>query len=151
MALETKIQKKKQLSGDELDLKIAVLMAQDMLDKGGVEPILTAVKQSSNPGQVIGQFLMQLASQMAEGMPDDMKLSPALMLVEGGWVEQISDFLQEEYDIKKEIMDKAEAFIGVSSEQMAKAQQQPQGAPAEAPPEGAVPPEQQAPPQQGAY
>ena len=143
MALEEKLTKKAKPSGEELDLKIAVLIAQDLIDKGGIEPIEAAVKSSSNPGQVIGQFMMQLAQQLMESMPAGMELSPSIMLIPGGWVEQVSDYLQEEYGIKKDIMDKAEVYVGSTAQQMTEARQAPQGqepAPqdpaAQAPPEG---------------
>jgi hypothetical protein len=111
---------------DELGLEIAVLLAKRLIDDGGAE-VVEASAGSSDQAQVIGQFLMQLGSQMMEQIPEELKASPAIMLCEGGWVEQVSDFLQEEYDIPREVMDRAEIFIGTSAEQMAQGQQQPGG------------------------
>lgn len=107
---------------DERDLEIAVLLGKRLIEDGGAE-VLTAAETSSDPGQVIGQFLMQLGSQMAEQLPEGLTLSPAIFLAEGGWLEQMSDFIQEEYGIAREVMDRAEIYVGTSAQQMAQGQQ----------------------------
>jgi hypothetical protein len=112
---------------EEMDLKIAVLMTEHMLQEGGFDVIQKAVDSSKDPGQVIGQFLMQLGQQLHESMPDDMKLSPKMMLVKNGWLEQVSDYIQEEDGVKKDIMDKAEIYVASTASQMAKAKQQQSG------------------------
>lgn len=112
---------------EETDLKIAVLMTHRLLQDGGFDVIEKAVDSSKDPGQVIGQFLMQLGQQLHESMPDDMKLSPKIMLARGGWLEQISDYIQEEEGVKKEVMDKAEIYVASTASQMAQAKQQQSG------------------------
>lgn len=107
---------------DEKDLEMAVLLGKRLVDDGGAE-VLNAAATSSDPGQVIGQFLMQLGSQMNENLPADAKLSPAIFLCEGGWLEQMSDFLQEEYDVSREDADRAEIYVATSAQQMAQSQQ----------------------------
>lgn len=130
MALEDKIKEKDEApkgnltDEEEQDLKIAVLLGEKMIDEGGIDVINQAIQESSDPSQVIGQFLMQLGSQMHESMPEDMQLSKKVFLCEGGWVEQISDFLQEEHGIKKSVMDRAEIYIASSAQQMAQGAQQ---------------------------
>jgi hypothetical protein len=133
---------------EEQDLKIAVLFAQKLIDEGGSDIITQAVKESKDPGQVIGQFLMQMVSQLHEKLPEDMQLSKRIYFAEGGWIEQVSDYIQEEYDVSKKIMDRAEMYIGGAAKQMAQgqAQQATQGQP----PQGAAPGPEQAPmPQAG--
>lgn len=112
---------------EEQDLKIAVLMGERLLEHGGFDVIEKAVASSSDPGQVIGQFLMQMGQQLHESMPDDMKLSPKIMLAQDGWVEQISDFIQEEGLANKDVMDKAEIYIASTAQQMAQSKQQQSG------------------------
>lgn len=137
MALEDKLKEEQpeQMKGnmtddEEQDLEIAVLLGKKLIDGGGSE-IITAAQDSSDPAQVIGQFLMQLGSQLVEKMPEDMKPSPKIFLATGGWLEQMSDFLQEEYDISREVMDRAEIYVASSAKSMADAKQQgAQGAPA---------------------
>lgn len=144
MALEDQLNKEDEQERDdgpesltddeELDLEIMVNLAKIMIDEGGYEVIQQADK-SSDPGQVIGQFLVQLGSQIAEGLPEEAKPSPRIMLAEGGWVEQVSDYLQEEYDVPRDVMDRAEMYIGGAAQSIAQGQQAQQGQPP-APPQG---------------
>ena len=109
---------------EEKDLDIAVMLAENFIDEGGFDVINTALQESKSPGEVIGQFLMQLVSQMSEQMPREFQLSPRIYLSRGGWVEQISDYLQEEYDVPQDVMDKAEIFIAAQADSMSKGAQQ---------------------------
>lgn len=106
---------------EEKDLDIMVSMAQNMIDEAG-EDFLEQAMASKDPGVVIGQFLMQLGSQLGEQLP--FEISPRILLARGGWVEQISDYIQEEYGVPKKIMDRAEIFIGSSAQNMAQGQAQ---------------------------
>jgi hypothetical protein len=131
MALEENV-KEQQDNGqltdaEENELDIMVKLAENMIDEGGINVIETA-KGSKDPGQVIGQFLMQLGSQLGEQLP--FEISPRIMLARGGWLEQISDYLQDEYDIPKKDMDRAEIFVASSAQGMAQGQQQQGAAPA---------------------
>jgi len=143
MALDEELEKENRDSEDltdeeESELSIMVNIAKDMIDEAGHQVIQQAL-ESKDPGVVIGQFIMQLGSQLSEELPFDP--SPRIMLAEGGWVEQISDYLQEEYDVPKKVMDRAEIFVGSSASAMAQGGQQ------QAPQQGAaVPPQQAAPP-----
>ncbi len=124
---------------EEQDLSIMVDMAEEMIDDGGYEVVTQALEQSKDPGQVIGQFMMQLASQLGEELRNQgIDINPKIMFAVGGWVEEISDYLQDEYDVPRDVMDRAEIYIGTSAQQMAQQQQQ-----------GAVPQEQMAPEQGG--
>lgn len=132
-----------QLTDDEEeDLKIMVNLAKNLIDDGGYE-VVEAAEKSSDPGQVIGQFLMQMVSQIAEQLPDEGKPSPRIFLCEGGWVEEISDYLQDEYDVPEDIMDRAEIYIGTAAQAIAQGQQAPGGpagpAPAPAMPQQGAP------------
>lgn len=150
MALEEQMkapqeQQQERLSDDEEnDLKIAVLFAEKLIDEGGIDVIDQAVKESSDPGQVIGQFMMQMASQLGEKLPEDMKLSPRIFFAKGGWVEQVSDYLQETYKIDRKIMDRAEIFIASTADKMKQGadQQAVQGQPPSGGPAPAVPQQQ---------
>ena len=129
MALEDQLQTQQspqEMTEDqEQDLSIAVNIAKNLIDDGGWELIEQAL-ESNDPGQIIGQFLMQLVAQMTENLPEEVDIDPAIYLAIGGWVEQISDYLQEEYDVPKEVMDRAEMYIGTASQQMLQGQQQQQ-------------------------
>lgn len=116
---------------EETDLELAMLLSMKLIDEGGLEVIDSAIAESKDPGQVIGQFLMQLVSQLGESV----QFSPRIWLAKDGWVEQISDYLQEEYDVPRDVMDRAEMYIGSTSQKMAQggAQDPSAGAPPAAP------------------
>lgn len=117
---------------EEQDLDILVNLSKNLLDDAGAD-IIDGAQNSRDPAQVIGQFLMQLMAQLNEQLAQmDITVSPRVLLAHGGWVEQISDYLQEQFDVPKAIMDRAEIFIATQAEAMANAQQggAPQGQPA---------------------
>ncbi len=137
MALDEQMtqQGPEQISKEEEDeLRVMVNLAMNMIDEGG-DQIIDQAMNSKDPGTIIGQFIMQLGSQLGEQLP--FEISPRIMLAEGGWVEQISDYLQEQYDVPKKVMDRAEIFVGSSAQNMAQQQQQ-QPAPQGAAPQGVV-------------
>lgn len=61
---------------------------------------------------------MQLGMQLSEKLSGMVDISPRIMLAEGGWVEQVSDYLQEEYGVPKNTMDRAEIYVGTTVQQM---------------------------------
>lgn len=104
---------------EEADLRIALTLSKNIIDDGGIEVIDEALRSSKDPAQVIGQFLMQVVSQMSEELPKELSLSPRVFLAEGGWVEQISDYLQEDYNVPEDVMDRAEMFVAAQADSMA--------------------------------
>lgn len=148
MALEDKVAPKSDSQGkltteEEHDLSIMVTLAKNLIDDGGYK-VIEQAQGSKDPAVIIGQFMMQLAEQLSEKLP--FEPSPRIMMAHGGWVEEISDYLEEEYDVPRKVMDRAEIFIATSVQQMGQAEQQQGG---EAQPEQGqqVPPmpQQQAP------
>lgn len=143
-------QEERLTDAEEQDLSIAVNLAKNLIDDGGTE-FLESTKTSKDQGEVIGQFLFQMATALKEKLSGMVELSPRIFLSVGGWVEQVSDYLQEEYGVPKDIMDRAEVYIGGTAQSVGLAEiekQQgggaPQGAPAPAgaPPQGPVLPQQ---------
>ena len=123
---------------EERDLEISVMLAENLIDEGGWQVIQQA-EQSSDPAVVVGQFLLQLGAQLGESLP--FEISPRIMLAKGGWLEQVSDYLQEEYGVPKQVMDRAEIFIASSAQAMAQQQGVPQQAQPTAPAAPAMPQE----------
>lgn len=103
---------------EEKDLSIMVNLAKNLIDDEGIN-IIKQAEKSKDQGQVVGQFLFQLGSQLAEKLSGQVEISPRILLAEGGWVEQVSDYLQEEYGVAKNVMDRAEMYIGGMAQQMA--------------------------------
>jgi hypothetical protein len=122
---------------EEDDLRIAVNIAKNFIDQGGIDVVDKAVSSSKDPGQVIGQFLMQAAREITKNLPEGVTLSPRIWLARGGVLEEVSDYLQDEYDIDSEIMDRAEMYV--ASALQAQAQQEQQGAPQQAAPQAGPP------------
>lgn len=116
-------------SEEEVDLRIAVNIAEDLIDQGGYDVIQQAMDTSNDPAQVIGQFIIQMGMQMMQELPQEIVISRRIFLAEGGWVEQIMDYLQEEYDVPKDVTDRAEVYVATTVQQMAQQEQQPQAAP----------------------
>lgn len=121
---------------EENDLRTAVLIAERMFEEEGYSIIEQALNTSSDPAQVIGQFLIQMIKSLDENMPNNAKLSRRIWLAQGGWVEQVMDMIIEEFDLDYAIADKAEVYIGTTIAQMAKAGQT-SGSPAPQPQDAA--------------
>lgn len=109
---------------EEADLAIMVTLTKNLIDDGGYE-IIEQAQNSKDPGVVIGQFLMQLLTQLEEQLP--FEPAPIVIFAEDGWVEQVSDYIQEEYQVPKKIMDRVEIYMAMSATQMAQSAQQGQG------------------------
>lgn len=92
---------------EEQDLHIAWLIAENMLERGGIDVVLEAQNSSGRPAQVIGQFIAQLIMQIHEGLTDDLALSPRIYFSENGLVELIGDYLEDE-GVDTEVVDDAE-------------------------------------------
>lgn len=147
MALEEQLKQKKQVpemgqgntltEAEHKDLEIAVMIGQNMMDDGGFDVIEQAIEQSSDPAQVIGQFLVQLIQKLAEAFPEDMKLSPRIYLAKNGFVEQMMDILIDEFDLDIKTADRAEIYVAQMAQELAKSlsqQQAPHGQPSGQPP-----------------
>lgn len=133
MAIEDKMTEREsdvseqELTKDEQDdLAIMLTLGKNLIDDGGYE-VIEQAQNSKDPGVVIAQFLMQLSEQLAEQLP--FEPSARILLAEDGWVEQISDFLQEDYNVPKKIMDRAEIYMATAAQQMSQAGQEQQQAP----------------------
>ena len=105
---------------EEIDLQTAVLLAERLFEEGGYDVIEQAIETSSDPAQVIGQFLIQMIKQMDESAPNDSKFSKRIYLAKGGWIEQVMDLIIDEFQLDYAVADKAEVYIAETIQQMAK-------------------------------
>ena len=94
---------------EEQDLRIVSMIADKMLDGGGMDVIHKAVDQSRDPAQVIGAFIAQLVAHVHESMPKELSISPRIYFAQGGLVEHIGDDLVRE-NIDSKIVDDAEVY-----------------------------------------
>jgi hypothetical protein len=87
------------------DVEIAVRMAVQMLDEGGLQMIADAIDKSNDPAQVIGQILAQMIGQMAEQLRDEYDIDPRIFLAKNGWLDQILDYIEHELGYPSDFSD----------------------------------------------
>lgn len=88
------------------DVEIATRLGIKLLmDGGGINQIEAAIRQSEDPGQVVGQFLAQLIAQMAEQLSGQIDLDPRVFLAKGGFLENILNFIEDKLGLPEEFSD----------------------------------------------
>jgi hypothetical protein len=124
------------------DAKLVSMMGMSMLDKGGLQAIEQALNTSEDPGQVVGQFVAQMAGRLAEYTATEMGINPAVYAQPNGFVDQILNHIERKLKLPKEFSD---SVYGEVMEVMKAAAMSPEQAGAQAPQQGAP----QGPPQAG--
>lgn len=121
---------------EEDDLELAVLTTERLMEDGGYEVIEQALATSSDPSQVIGQFMIQLIQKLNEQFVNENQLSRRIWLCKGGWLEQTMDMVIDEFGLDYAVSDKAEVYVADTITKMAKqgASAGPAPQPGEAPP-----------------
>jgi hypothetical protein len=130
------------------DAKLVSMMGMAMLDKGGLEIISKALDSSQDPGQVVAQFIAQMAGQLAEFTAKNLDIDPGVYAQPNGFIEQILGYIEMKLKLPQEFSDQV---LGEVMEVMKAAAQSPPGeqAPQGAPPAGPPQAPQGAPPQVG--
>lgn len=108
---------------EEQDLHIAWLMAEQLLEDGGIDVVLQAVDSSGNPAQVVGQFIAQLIMQISEALEGEDQLSPKIYFSENGLVEIIGDYLEDE-GVPEDVVGNAEVVCLSIMQSVAQGNQQ---------------------------
>lgn len=126
MTLEKNVQAKSQPKAnfseeEDKDLRIGVLIGEQLLEQGGLDVIQKAVDSSSDPAQVIGQFFVHMIQHLQEKMPPEVKLSPRIYLSKNGWLEQMMDYVIEKIELDPKVADRAEVYVATTAQQLAKA------------------------------
>src|SRR5690606_23545895 len=76
------------------------LLGVDLLEEGGgMNTLRKAVEQSSDPVAVIGQFIVQMVGQLSEVLNEEVNFDPRVMLVRGGFVDSITDYIVEKLNM----------------------------------------------------
>jgi hypothetical protein len=117
------------------DAKLVSMMGMAMLDKGGLQAIEQALNTSEDPGQVVGQFVAQMAGRLAEYTASEMGINPAVYAQPNGFVDQILNHIERKLKLPKEFSD---SVYGEVMEVMKAEAQAPQGA-EQGPPQGQPP------------
>lgn len=95
---------KEQLSGQ--DAEIAFRLGVKLMSEGkGLETIEAAINESQDPAQVIGQFLAQIMTVLAERLQEQINLDPRVFLAKGGWLEMMLDYIEQKLGYPQEFSD----------------------------------------------
>lgn len=143
MASLDSVKEKKVNAGD--DVELAVRMTIKMLrDGGGLKVVADAINQSNDPAQVIGQFLSQIAGQLAEKLDAQYGIDPRIFIAKGGWLDKVLDYIEKQLGYPEEF---SEEIYGAVLETIKAAAMAGRNGQAAGPPGQAAPPQQGAQPQ----
>lgn len=88
------------------------LLGVDLLEEGGgMSTLQKAVQQSGDPILVISQFIVQMVAQLSEVLSKETNFDPRVMLVRGGFVDSISDYIVEKLALGEEASDMIEQEV----------------------------------------
>lgn len=88
------------------DSEIAFRMGVKLMSEGqGLQTIKAAIDESQDPAQVIGQFLAQIITILAERLSQEINLDPRVFLAKGGWLEMMLDYIEQKLGYPEEFSD----------------------------------------------
>lgn len=88
------------------DIELVTRLGIKILREGeGLKVIQDALTQSQDPGQVVGQFLTQMITQLAEQVSKQYGLDVRAFLAEGGFLENILDWMEDQLDLPEDFSD----------------------------------------------
>lgn len=97
---------------DEELAEYTFLLGVDLLEEGGGMGVLQkAVQQSADPVVVIAQFIVQMVSQLVEALQQETNFDPRVMLVRGGFVDSISDYIVKKLGLDQSQSDMIEQEV----------------------------------------
>ena len=140
---ETNEQAMKEIPVEEDMAEYVYLLGVQLLEEGGgMAPLQKAIQQSNDPILVIAQFIVQMVAQLSETLSQETNFDPRVMLVRGGFVDSISDYIVQKLGLDEEASDMIEQEVMEMIKGLAQGEQQPSQ------PQGAAPMEQMAGPAQ---
>lgn len=93
----------KEVPVDEDLAEYSYLLGVELLeDGGGMELLQKAVQQSGDPVEVIAQFIVQMVAQLTEVLAQETNFDPRVMLVRGGFVDSITDYIVQKLNLGEE-------------------------------------------------
>lgn len=122
------------------DVEILVRAGIKLLSQGGIQVIAEAINTSSDPAQVIGQFMAQLIMKMGEEMVEQLRIDPRAFLAKGGFLEELLNYIEEQLGLDPSFSDKvySETAEVVKAALMQPEQQAPQALDAAPAPSGGM-------------
>lgn len=94
----------KNVSGDDVEI-VTRMGVQLLMEGNGLDVIEKAIRQSKEPGLVVGQFFAQLIGQLAEKLAGEIDLDPRVFLAKGGFLENMLNFVEMKLKLPKEFSD----------------------------------------------
>lgn len=111
---------------DEQLAEYVYLLGVDLLEEGGgMATLQKAVQQSSDPILVISQFIVQMVAQLVEVLQQETNFDPRVMLVSGGFVDSISDYIVEKLGLDEAASDQIEQEVLEMVKGLARGETQP--------------------------
>lgn len=111
---------------DEELAEYVFLLGVDLLEEGGgMQTLQKAVQQSADPIAVIAQFIVQMVGQLSEVLAEEVNFDPRVMLVRGGFVDSISDYITEKLGLEEDAPDMIEQEVLEMIKGLAQGEQQP--------------------------
>lgn len=101
------------------------LLGVDLLEEGGMDVLRKAVQQSADPILVISQFLVQMIGQLTEVLAEETNFDPRVMLVRGGFVDSITDYIVEKLNLDEDADQMIEQEVLEMIKGLAQGEQQP--------------------------
>jgi hypothetical protein len=99
----------------EVDPKLVetlYLLGVDMMKESGVlKKLAPALQKSSDPAQVVGQFLVQLIGQLAEVAAAEYDFDPRAFLARDGWLDLTLEFIEDELALPEEFSDQVKDTV----------------------------------------
>ncbi|MEG3035664.1 MAG: hypothetical protein RR877_09300 [Aurantimicrobium sp.] len=105
MNMEENVKQSEGVQVSDDDVEIAVRMAVQMLDEGGLKMMADAIDQSDDPAMVIGQILAQMIGQLAEELQNEYDIDPRIFLAKNGWLDTILDYIEHELNYPENFSD----------------------------------------------
>lgn len=103
--MEENVKQSEGVEVNDEDVEIAVRMAVQMLDSGGLKMMSDAIDQSNDPAMVIGQILAQMIGQLAEELNKEYDIDPRIFLAKNGWLDTILDYIEHELNYPENFSD----------------------------------------------
>lgn len=126
-----------QQSPDEVSLAVA-LSKKLMKEAGGLNGLKKALSQTQDPAEVVAKFLVQLLMKVKEVLDkEQVELPPESILEDGGWMDQMLDFLEDQLGLPPEFSDEVGGAVLETFKALAQGERN----------QAAAPPQQQQQPQ----
>lgn len=93
------------------DVKVALDIVLQMLDKGGLKVIRDAINKSQDPAMVIGQMLAQIFGTVAEQAEKEYAIPPGVFLAKNGVLDHALNYIEKKLGYPEDFSDQIYAQV----------------------------------------